>query len=93
MYDRIRRRIQEHIRQGAYILTDHVRDEMDEDDFTLYDLEQGIFSGTIVERQRDRVMQEAKYRIHGTATDDREMEIIAKFSFTDRLVIITVYEL
>jgi hypothetical protein len=93
MYDRILRRIQEHIRQGEYLLTDHARDEMDEDDFTLYDLEQGILSGTIVERQRDRVTQEAKYRIQGTAIDSREMEIIVKFSFTGRLVIITVYEL
>jgi hypothetical protein len=93
MYDRILARIQEHIRQGEYVLTDHVRDEMDEDDFTLYDLEQGILSGTIVERQRDLVTQEAKYRIRGTATDDREMEIIVKFSFNRRLVVITVYEL
>jgi hypothetical protein len=46
-----------------------------------------------VERQRDRVTQEAKYRIQGTAIDSREMEIIVKFSFTGRLVIITVYEL
>ncbi|ETW97951.1 MAG: hypothetical protein ETSY2_43585 [Candidatus Entotheonella gemina] len=93
MYDRILARIQEHIRQGEYILTDHVRDEMDEDDFTLYDLEQGILSGNILERQRDRVTREAKYRIRGTATDDREMEIIVKFNFNRRLVIITVYEL
>jgi hypothetical protein len=81
------------LRQGEYLLTDHARDEMDEDDFTLYDLEQGIFSGTIVERQRDRVTQEVKSRIQGTARDGREMEIIVKFSFTGRLVIITVYEL
>jgi hypothetical protein len=93
MYDRILRRIQEHIRQGEYLLTDHARDEMDEDDFTLYDLEQGILSGTIVERQRDRVTQEAKYRTQGAARDGREMEIIVKFSFTGRLVIITIYEL
>ncbi len=93
MHDRILARIQSHIQQGEYILTDHVRDEMDEDDFTLYDLEQGILLGTIVERQRDLVTREAKYRIRGTATDDREMEIIAKFSFNRRLVIITVYEL
>jgi hypothetical protein len=58
MYDRVLRRIQAHIRQGEYLLTNHVRDEMDEDDFSLYDLEQGILSGTIVERQRDRVTRE-----------------------------------
>ena len=80
------------MRQEEYLLTDHARDEMDEDDFTLYDLEQGILSGTIMERQRDRVTQEAEYRIQGTARDGREMEIIVKFSFTGRLVIITVYE-
>lgn len=93
MYDRILRRIQAHIRQGEYLLTDHVRDEMDEDAFSLYDLELGILSGTTVERQRDRVTREAKYRIRGTATDDREMEIIVKFSVIRRPVIITVYEL
>jgi hypothetical protein len=93
MYERILRRIQAHIRQGEYLLTNHVRDEMDEDGFSLYDLEQGILSGTLVERQRDRVTREAKYRIQGMAPDDREMEVIVKFSVTRRLVIITVYEL
>jgi hypothetical protein len=63
MYDRMLRRIQAHIRQGDYLSTDYVRDEKDEDNFSLYDLEQGILSGTIVERQRDRVTREAKYRI------------------------------
>jgi hypothetical protein len=92
VYDRILRRIQEHIRQGEYVVTDHARDEMDEDGFTLYDLEQGILSGTIVERQRDRVTREAKYRMRGTAADGGEIEIIAKLSFTGRLVIITVYK-
>ena len=66
---------------------------MDDDDFSLYDLEHGILSGIIVERQRDRVTREAKYRIRGVATDERVMEIIVKFGFTRRLVIITVYEL
>jgi hypothetical protein len=61
--------------------------------FSLYDLELGILSGTIVERQRDRVTREAKYRLRGMATDDRGMEIIVKFSVIRRLVIITVYEL
>ncbi len=93
MYERFLRRIQEHIRQGEYLITNHVRDEMDEDGFTLYDLEHAILSGTVVERQRDRVTREAKYRLRGMAADGREMEIITKLSFTGRLVIITVYEL
>jgi hypothetical protein len=66
---------------------------MDEDGFTLYDLEHAILSGTVVERQRDRVTREAKYRLRGTAADGRAMEIITKLSVTGRLVMITVYEL
>jgi hypothetical protein len=38
------------MRQGENLLANHARDEMDEDDFTLYDLEQSILLGTIVER-------------------------------------------
>ena len=66
---------------------------MDEDDFSLYALEQGMLSGTIVERQRNRVTHEAKYCIRGLATDDRAMEVIVKYSAIRRLVIMTVYEL
>ncbi len=56
-------------------------------------VEQGMLTGTIVERQRDRVTREAKYRIRGIALDERVMEIIAKRNATGHLVMITVYEL
>lgn len=46
-----------------------------------------------MERQRDRVTQEAKYRIRGMALDGREIEIIVKLSVSGNLVIITAYEL
>ena len=93
MYERILRRMQAYIREGVYTLSYHARMEMEDDGFSVYDLEQGILSGTIVERQRDRVTREAKYRIRGLALDEREMEMIAKLSVTGNLVIITVYEL
>ncbi|WP_089935274.1 DUF4258 domain-containing protein [Candidatus Entotheonella palauensis] len=93
MFERILRRMQADIRDGAYTLSYHARIEMEDDAFTVYDLEWGMLSGTIVERQRDRVTREATYRIRGIALDEREMEIIAKRNATGHLVIITVYEL
>ena len=57
------------------------------------DIEQGILTGKILERQRDRVSAESKYRIRGRTLDGEEVEIIAKLSPTGKVVIITVYAL
>jgi hypothetical protein len=92
MFERILRRMQANVRDGVYTMSYHACMEMEDDDFTVYDLEQGVLSGTMVERQRDRVTREAKYRIRGMALDEREMEIIAKRNATGKLVMITVYE-
>ncbi len=64
---------------------------MREDGFTIYDIERGIFSGDILERQKDRQTGKWKYRVRGETFDDRAVEIMVKLSPTGRLVIITVY--
>jgi hypothetical protein len=64
---------------------------MREDEFTIYDIERGIFSGDILERQKDRQTGEWKYRVGGETFDGREVEVLVKLSLTGRLVIITVY--
>ena len=48
-------------------------------------------TGNIIERQRDRVTAEWKYRIRGEALTGDDIEVIAKLSPTSKLVIITVY--
>ena len=54
MLERILGRIREKVRLREYVMTHHARKEMKEDGFTIYDVERGIFSGNILERQKDR---------------------------------------
>ena len=72
-------------------MTYHARKEMNEDGFTIYDVERGILTGEILERQRDRLTGEAKYRMRGESIAGIEVEILTKLSPTGKLVIITVY--
>jgi hypothetical protein len=74
-------------------MTLHAEEEMSEDNLTIHDIEQGILTGEILERQRDRITAESKYRIRGRTVDGGEVEIIAKLSPTGKVVIITVYVL
>ena len=74
-------------------MTHHARKEMNDDGLTVYDVESGILTGNIIERQRDRVTAEWKYRIRGETLIGDDIEIIAKLSPTSKLVIITVYVL
>jgi hypothetical protein len=67
--------------------------EMNDDGLTVYDVEHGIFTGEIVERQRDRTTGEQKYCIRGETLDGGALEVLAKISPTGKLVIITVYAL
>ena len=90
MFERILKRIREKVRLREYVVTYHARKEMKEDGFTIYDVERGIFSGDILERQKDRQTGEWKYRVRGETFDDREAEVLVKFSPTGELVIITV---
>ena len=91
MLERILKRIREKVRLREYVVTHHARKEMREDRFTIYDVERGIFSGDILERQKDRQTGEWKYRVRGETFDDRAVEVLVKFSPTGELVIITVY--
>ena len=74
-------------------MTHHARKEMNDDGLTIYDVESGILTGNIIERQRDRVTAEWKYRIRGEMLIGDDIEVIAKLSPTSKLVIITVYVL
>jgi hypothetical protein len=92
MFDVILKRMREAVREGRYITTIHADEEMDEDDLTILDVENGILTGEILERQKDHLTGEWKYRIRGnTSKGTNRIEVIAKLSLTGRLVIITVY--
>ena len=92
MFDRTLKVIREKVHQREYVMTIHAEEEMDNDGFSIYDVENGILTGKIVERQRDKDTAEWKYRISGESFSGDEIEVVVKISSTGKLVIITVYE-
>ncbi len=91
MFKRVLIRIREKIRRSEYVVTEHARKEMLDDNFTVYDIERGILTGEILERQKDQISAESKYRVKGKIISGAEIELIVKLSPTNKLVIITVY--
>ncbi|MFQ5824886.1 MAG: DUF4258 domain-containing protein [bacterium] len=92
MFKRILIRMREKVRRNEYVVTFHARKEMNDENITVFDVESGIFTGEILERQKDQITAEWKYRVKGKTIADGEIELIAKLSPTGKLVIITVYE-
>ncbi|MBN1360093.1 MAG: DUF4258 domain-containing protein [Sedimentisphaerales bacterium] len=82
------KQIQTLVSSGLYYLTDHACVEADEDDFDIYDVEQGILTGTIRRRWR----REGKYEIVGSAIDGRAIGIVCRLTLSGKVRVITVYE-
>lgn len=91
MFEQILQRMQEKIHQQQYVMTLHAEEEMEDDNLSIWDVEQGILTGTILERQTDRLTGEWKYRIRGMTLDNTDVEVVAKLGTTGNVVIITVY--
>ncbi|MBD2772360.1 DUF4258 domain-containing protein [Iningainema tapete] len=91
MFDEILQLMREKVASLQYVMTLHAEEEMNDDNLTIYDIEQSILTGEILERQKDKVTAELKYRIRGVSEDGIEVEVIAKLNLTRKLVIITVY--
>lgn len=73
-------------------MTIHADEEMDDDDLSIFDVENVVLTGEIIERQRDRKTKEAKYLVRGMTTDKRRLAVtVTKFGHTGILVILTVY--
>ncbi len=93
MLEKLLRTIQEKISLQQYIMTLHAEEEMEDDNFNIYDVENGILTGEILERQKDKTTAESKYRIRGETVTGEAIEIIVKIGATGKVVIITVYAL
>jgi hypothetical protein len=91
VFDRILKEMRDKIRDREYIMTTHGEEEMDNDSLSIYDVERCILTGMILERQKDKVTAEWKYRVNGKSLSGGGIEVITKFGPTGKLVIITVY--
>ena len=93
MYGRVLKQFKEAVRFRNYIVTIHAVEEMDDDGFSIYEVEHCILHGDIVERQKDEKSIEWKYLLNGTTFQERGICVVAKMSITGKMVIITVYAL
>jgi len=81
----------EKIRLRQYVMTLHAFEEMEDDGFSIFDVERAILTGTIVEKQKDQNSGENKFLVKGTSIRGEFMITVGKIGATDRLIIITVY--
>jgi len=91
MHEHILERMRDCIRSQLYIMTLHAEEEMADDHLTIFDIEHVILTGIMIERQKDAVSAEWKFVIEGNTVSAGRATVIAKFGFTGKLVIITVF--
>ena len=91
-YEYILKRMQKKIENYDYELSTHILiEKMPELNLAKYDIEYAILSGVIKYHQIDKDTGETKYIIEGLSASGDEITTVAKFSFTGKLIIITVY--
>jgi hypothetical protein len=83
--------MRERIRTRQYVMTLHAEEEMNDDAFTIFDVERAILTGQITERQADQNIGEWKYVVLGKSVHGHQLGLVGKLSITGKLVIITVY--
>lgn len=89
---RIIDRIRQTILLSDYDMTVHAVEEMAEDDLDIFDIEEAILNGQVVQRNKEDP-RGTKYTIEGLALDRaRLVGVVGRFPRPDRFLIITVYE-
>ncbi len=83
--------MREKVRALQYVMTLHAEEEMDHDGLSIFDVEQVIVTGQIIERQMDAETGEWKYLVKGQSAEGSEVVVVSKLSQTGKLIIITVY--
>jgi hypothetical protein len=91
MFERVLSQMREKVRALQYVMTIHAEEEMSSDDLSIFDVEQAILTGRIIERQKDTESGEWKYVVKGKSVEGGEVVVVSKLSSTGKLIIITVY--
>ena len=79
------------LQEGRASLTNHAYDETQDDGFFVFDLEQCVYTGTIVERQWDEGFQNWKYVMYGKSADEEDLAVVVQIDRNQHLVFITTY--
>jgi uncharacterized protein DUF4258 len=87
------RRIQELVRCGEYSISLHAEEELEADGLSVFDLEHVVLDGFLAEQQRDEISGEWKYLVEGRTRTGRWGAVVAKFSRSGRLYILTAFRL
>ena len=92
MPSRILEKIRARVRARQYVMTLHAEEEMEQDGFSIFDMENALLTGTIISRQTDRRSRERKYAIRGRSAEDSvDLVVVVKLGLIGLLVILTVY--
>jgi hypothetical protein len=77
---------------GDYVMTLHAFEEMEDDGLDIFDIENIVIKGKIIEKQKDLLTGELKYRFKGQTLSNGLAETVLKFGFNGKAVIITVFK-
>jgi hypothetical protein len=91
MFPKILALMRERIRKLDYVVTFHADEAMNDDSLSIIDVENCLLSGEIIERQKDTLSGEWKYRIRGQAVSGDEVDVVAKIGASGKVFIITTY--
>jgi hypothetical protein len=84
-------RLRDKIRAGEYVVPVHAADELDDDEISIFDVENIILTGQVIERQRDAQTRERKYVIRGETLDGEAACSVVKIGPTGTVVVITAW--
>lgn len=85
-------KIRQKIIDKDYYISSHAEDEMLDDKLERADIKNAILKGKIVKKFTEDV-RGTRYRIEGTARDDRIIHIICRYREDGSFIIITAYAL
>jgi hypothetical protein len=88
---RIMDRLRDKIRAGEYVVPFHAANELDDDEISIFDVENIILTGEVVETQRDASSRERKYVVRGETRDGEAACAVVKDRAHRQLVIITTW--
>ena len=85
-------KIQQRIIDRDYYMSSHAEEEMVDDGLERKDIENAILRGRI-EKKLTHDSRGTRYRIEGTALNERPIHVVCRFRESDSLIIITLYAL